>query len=192
MADERCPKCNAIMFEVQPFKTTQKEMVDFATHSSLSENEKQSIIQSKWMHPGSYCPNDCTKIFVDGPLPLPAMTIDESITIATEHAHKHLKEFLQTHGAKSRIVACVYCKKFEGAILEGESPTALYYRAQHIPFRIKKAIFVHCSDLRIQKLKNQFWYTTGRAQAECAYFEYDEKFKWVYKEVTGWSEYPVS
>lgn len=192
MSEKRCEKCNSVIFEVEPFKTTQQAIIEFAQRSSLPEYEKKSIIQSKWMHPGYYCPNGCSTTLVDGPLPLPSMTPNESISIATEYARKYLEQFLQTHGTNSRIVACVFCKNFHGAVLEGESSTSVYHQPKHKPLCNKKAVFVNCSDLRIQELKNQFWYTTGKTRAECAYFKYDESFKWVYKDVTGWSEYPDS
>src|SRR5215211_4091253 len=149
MAEKQCDVCNSIMFEAEPFKTTQQDILEFAQQSSLPESQKQSIIQSLWIHPGSYCPNGCTTIFVDGPIPLPAMSLNESIAIASEYAHKHFPEFLQTHGSNSRIVCCAFCQKFGGVIVDGESPTAVYHQPKLNPFRNKKVLSANCSDPRI-------------------------------------------
>lgn len=177
------------MFEAEPFRTTQQEIIEFARQSSLPENEKQAIIQSKWIHPGYHCPNGCSEIFVDGPISLPSMTLDESLAIATEYAQSHFSEFLQTHAQNSRIVCCVFCRKFGGVRLEGESPTAIYRQPKLSPFRKRRIVSANCSDPRINELNMDWWYSVGKTQAECAYFEYADSFKWVYKDVTGWSEY---
>ncbi len=177
------------MFEAEPFKTTQQDIIDFAQRSSLLESQKQHIIQSRWIHPGYYCPNGCSTIFVDGPIPLPSISLDERIAIATEYARKHFPEFLQTHGITSRIVCCVFCQKFGGVKLEDESPTTMYRQPKLKPFRSKKIVFANCSDPRINELKTDWWYSTGETQAECEYFEYADSFRWAYKDVTGWSEY---
>jgi len=190
MTEKQCDVCNAIMFEAEPFKTTQQEIVEFARQSSLPENQKQSIIQSRWIHPGYYCPNGCSTIFVDGTIPLPSMTLSDSITIATAYARVHFPEFLQTHGLNSRIVCCVFCQNFGGVRLEGESPTAVYRQPKLDPFRNKKIVSADCSDPRINELKTDWWYSKGKTQAECEYFEYADSFEWVYKDITGWSEYP--
>ena len=178
------------MFEVEPFKTTQQEILDFARHSTLPEAQKQAILKSKWIHPGFHCPNGCSAIFVDGPLPLPPMTLTESIAIATEYAKKHYPEFLDTHGLKSRVVCCIFCQKFGGARLQGETPTAVYHQPKLNPFRNKKITSANCSDPNINELNFAWWYSVGEFQAECEYFEYAISFEWVYKDVTGWSEYP--
>ena len=190
MTEKLCDVCNAIMFEAEPFKTTQQDIIEFAHRSSLPESQKQAIIQSRWIHPGYYCPNGCSTIFMDGPIPLPSMTLSESVEIATEFARRHFPEFLQTHGLNSRIVCCVFCQKFGGVRLEGESPTGVYHRPNLTPFRNKKIISAICSDPRINELKTDWWNSQGTSQAECDYFEYSDSFKWVYKDVTGWSEYP--
>lgn len=192
MANEQCPKCSSPLFIVEPFRTTQQEIIEFARRSSLSESEKQSIIQSKWMHPGYYCPNGCTRTFVEIPLSLPAMTTHESIAIAAEYAKKHLSIFIQTHGITSRIMACVFCEKFQGTVLQGEPPTSIYRQPKLNPFRNKKVASAYCSDPRIQQLRTEWWYSIGKTQAECDYFEFSYYFRWVYKDVTGWSEYPIS
>ena len=177
------------MFEAEPFKTTQQEIIEFAQQSSLSDSEKQGIIESRWIHPGYYCPNGCTTILIEGPISLPSMSLAESIAIATEYARKHFPEFLQTHEVTSRIICCIFCQKFGGVRLEGESPTAVYHRPKLNPFRRKRIISANCSDPRINELKTAWWYSRGNMQAECEYFEYADSFKWVYKDITGWSEY---
>ena len=189
MTEKQCDVCNAIMFAAEPFKTTQRDIVTFAQRSSLSESQKQAIIQSRWIHPGYHCPNGCNTIFVDGPIPLPSMSLRESIAIATEYARKNFPEFLQTHGLNSRIVCCVFCKKFGGVCLEGESTTAIYHQPKLHPFRNKRIASANCSDPRINELKTDWWYSQGTTQAECEYFEYADSFEWVYKDITGWSEY---
>lgn len=189
MTDRRCDVCNAILFEAEPFKTTQQEIVEFVQRSSLSASQKQAVIESRWIHPGYYCPNGCTTILMDGPIPLPTMTLNERMTISTEYARKHFPEFLQTHGLTARIVCCVFCRKFGGAVVAGGSPTAVYRQPNHRPLRNKRIISAVCSDWRIQELKNDWWYSTGKINAECEYFVSDDNFKHIYKDVTGWSEY---
>lgn len=190
MSVKQCKVCNTRLFEVEPFITTQQEIVEFARQSSLPENQKQDIIQKRYLHRGYYCPNGCTTIFVDGPLQLPTMTTNESMAIATQYSKKHLQMFLETHGEKSRIVICVFCEKFGGVKLEGETPTAVYHQPSLKPFCNKRISSAICSDSRIQALQNNWWYSTGDTQAECEYFEYGDSYKWIYKDVTGWSEYP--
>src|SRR5512133_3089666 len=109
MTEKQCDVCHATMFEAEPFKTTQQDIIKFAQQSSLPESQKEAIIQSKWIHPGYHCPNGCSTIFVEGPIHLPSMAFGESIAVATEYARKYFPEFLQTHGPNSRIVCCVFC-----------------------------------------------------------------------------------
>ena len=189
MSQKQCDVCHAVLFEAEPFKTTQQEIIEFAQQSSLSDSEKQGIIQSRWIHPGYYCPNGCTTILDDGPIPLPSMSLDESIAIATEYARMHFPEFVQTHGLSSRIVCCVFCRKFGSVRLEGESQTAVYHQPKLSPFRNKKIVSANCLDPRINALRIDWWYSQGKSQAECEYFEYADSFEWVYKNMTGWSEY---
>jgi hypothetical protein len=111
-------------------------------------------------------------------------------TIATQYSKKHLQLFLETHGEKSRIVICVFCEKFGGVKLEGEAMTVVYHQPGLKPFCNKRISAAICSDSRIQKLQNDWWYSTGDTQAECENFEYGDSYKWIYKDVTGWSEYP--
>lgn len=190
MSQKRCDVCNSILFVAEPFKTTQQEILEFVLHSSLQEHQKQSILKSKWIHPGYYCPNGCSEILMDGPIPLPSMTLDESMAIATKYAQEQFPEFLQTHGLTSRILCCTFCRKFRGARLEGENPSSDYHQPRFRPFRHKRIVSAKCSDPRINQLKTDWWYSTGTTQAECEYFEYMDSFEWVYKDVTGWSEYP--
>lgn len=95
MSQKQCDVCNSILFVAEPFKTTQKEILEFARQSSLKEHQKQDIIKSKWIHPGYYCPNGCTEILMDGPISLPPMTLDEGMAIATKYAQTQFPEFLQ-------------------------------------------------------------------------------------------------
>jgi hypothetical protein len=171
MPQDRCDVCNSILFVAEPFKTTQQEILEFARHSSLQKHQKQDIIRSRWIHPGYYCPNGCTKIFDDGPIPLPSMMLEESMAIATKYAQTHFPEFLQTHGPTSRILCCTFCRNFRGARLEGENPSSNYHQPRFRPFRYKRIISAECSDPRINELKTNWWYSKGRTQAECEYFE---------------------
>jgi hypothetical protein len=182
------------MFEVEPFKTTQAEILEFAKRPSLPENLKASIVlgRGKWLHPGYYCPNGCQVHYVNSPITLPSMTIVESLAIATDYGHKHFPEFLETHGWNSRIVACVFCKKFGGAVLEGQSSKSVYRRPELKPFYNHRIITALCIETRIQEMEDEWWYSQGEKQTDCPYFEHSEKFKWVYKEITSWSEYPAS
>jgi hypothetical protein len=190
MSTKRCQKCNAVLFEAEPFKTTQQAIIEFAQNSSLGDAEKQAILRDKWIHLGVYCLSGCTAILYEVFVRLPEMTTSKSLAIAAEYARKHFQEFIQMHGATSRIVACVNCGKFGGATLEGESKTALYRQRQHRLLRDRHILSAHCADERIQLLNRAWWYDVGEGQPECEYFEYDRLFKWVYKDVTGWSEYP--
>ena len=190
MTEKTCDVCNSIMFEAQPFKTTQQDIIEFARQSSLPQSQKQTTLESRWIHPGYHCPNGCSAIFMDGPIALPSMSRDESLAIATKYARRYFPEFLETHGPNSQIVCCVFCQKFGGASLEGASPTALYRQPKLKPFRNQKIISAICSDPGINQLKTDWWYSKGSMQANCEYFEYDDSFKWVYKDVTSWSEYP--
>ena len=190
MVAKRCETCNSIMFEAEPFKTTPQDIVEFAHQSSLAEAHKQSLIHDKWIQPGLYCPNGCTTILDEVRIRLPEMTTSESIAIAAEYSRKHHQEFIQTHGANSRIVACVHCAKFGGAVIEGESRTALYHEPKYRSLHDSQVISARCADHRIQMLNRAWWYASGKEQPECDYFEYDRLFKWTYRAVTGWSEYP--
>ena len=190
MSPDRCDVCNSILFVAEPFKTTRREIVEFASHSSMQEHEKQSIINGRWMHPGYYCPNGCTEILMDGPISLPPMTLAEGMSISVKYAQKHFPEFLETHGLTSRILCCTFCRKFRGARLEGENPSSVYHQPRFRPFRNKRIVSAECADPRINELKMDWWYSTGATQAECAYFQHMDSFTWVYKDVTGWSEYP--
>ena len=191
MRIQRCDKCGSALFKVVPFKTTQQEIVEFASKSSLPASAKDTIIQERWLHPGLYCPKGCTTILVEyGPVPLPEMTVREAIAIAARYSHQYHHDFVETHGAASRIVACIHCANFRGAVLEGESPTALYRNPAYQPLRSHKLATAHCVDPRIQLLKRDWWYDVGDKQPECDYFRYEKSFVSAYKVVTGWSEYP--
>ena len=188
---DKCQMCNSVLFKVVPFKTTQREIVEFAQHSSLPPSERESIIRHRWMHAGLHCPNGCTEIFVEhGQIPLPKMTVSESIAIAQTYSREHYQEFVKTHGLNSRIVACVHCANFGGAIVEGQSQTAFYRNPKYRPLRDSRVISARCREVRIQALARAWWYDTGREKPECDYFKYDRLFEHAYKSVTGWSEYP--
>ena len=189
--NKRCQTCNSILFEVTPFITTQREIVEFAQSSSLSPSAKEAIIRDRWMPPGFYCPNGCTEILVERKLPVPEMTVAESIAIAQRYSQDHHPKFVETHGATSRLVACVHCVNFGGAIVEGRSPTAFYRNPEHRPLCNSRIISARCADRRIQAHHRDWWYDTGKQQPECEYFKYDRRlFMHTYKSVTGWSEYP--
>jgi hypothetical protein len=40
MTEKQCDVCNAILFEAEPFKTTQQDIIEFAQQSSLPDNQK--------------------------------------------------------------------------------------------------------------------------------------------------------
>jgi hypothetical protein len=188
----RCDVCGSALIEVIPFKTTQREIVEFALKSSLPESEKETIIKERWLHPGRYCPKGCTAILVEyGPLPLPDMSVQEAIAIAAQYSQQRHHEFIETQGATSRIVACVHCANFRGAALTDESPPALYHNPAYRPLRNHKLVTAHCAEPQIQELKHDWWYDVGDKQPECDYFRYEKSFAWAYKAVTGWSEYPA-
>ena len=190
MTEKQCPTCKTVLFEVLPFKTTQQEIAEFIQCSTTSDEIKQTVLKSKWLHPGLYCANGCYSELYEVDVLLPVMTLGESIAIANKYSYQHFAAFLETHGTNSRIAACIYCKKFGGATLEGESPTAIYRQATLKPLRNHKIIGSHCADERIQSLPGEWWYSKGQIQAECDFFEYNHLFKRAFKEVTGWSEYP--
>jgi len=190
---QRCQVCNTVLFEVIPFKTTQQEIIEFVENSSLPVSEKEAIVREKWMHAGLYCPHGCTTVFHEyGPPKLPEMTIAEAIAIGKEFSQENHRQFIQTHGENSRVVACVHCQKFGGTILEGKSQTAHYRNPKLRPLCDSRILSADCSDPNIQKLKSAWWYDIGDKQPECPYFAYDPLFHWTYKRVTGWSEYPES
>lgn len=192
MPIQRCDKCGSALFEVVPFKTTQREIIEFASKSSLPVSAKDTIQRERWLHAGFHCPKGCTTIFVEhGPLPLPELTIREAIAIATRYVQQRYPEFIETHGATTRVIACVHCANFRGAAVEGGLPTALYHNPAYKPLRDHKLVTAHCAEARIQELKHAWWYDAGDDQPECDYFQRARSFAAVYKAVTGWSEYPA-
>lgn len=191
MSTKRCDVCGADLFEAVPFKTTQKEIVEFVQRSSFEETRKAQIIQGKWLHPGVYCPNSCTEILAEyGPPKLPELSKEQVISIAKAYSLSHHQEFIRTQGENSRIVACVHCSHFHGTMLEGESATARYRQPKHRPLRNHRVISAMCGEPRIMALKRAWWYDQGKTQPECDYFQPSHLFAWTYKDVTGWSEYP--
>lgn len=192
MPTQRCDKCDSALFTVVPFKTTQREIVEFASKSSLPTSVKDTIIKERWLHAGRYCPNGCTTILVEyGALPLPEMTMREAIAIAGQYSQRQHCEFIETHGATARVVACVHCANFRGAVVEGESPTTLFYNPAYRPLRDHKLVTARCADPRIHELKHDWWYDVGDEQPECDCFQSNKSFVMIYKAVTGWSEYPA-
>ena len=184
----KCDHCNSMIFEVIPFKTTQKEIVEFAQKSSLKH--KESIIASKWMYPGLHCPNGCTVLHRILRIELPAITRDEALAIAQQFSLKHHSEFIETHGARSRIVACIHCKNFKGAVLEGWDNNHVYRNPKFKPLCNHIAVRVSCLIPKFLRHKGAWWYDKGKDHPECDFFSYNRMFKYVYKDVTGWSEYP--
>ncbi len=192
MLAQRCDKCGSKLFMVVPFRTTQREIVAFASESSLATSVKDTIVKERWLHPGHYCPNGCTTILVEyGAVPLPEMTVREAIAIAVQYSQRRYREFIETHGAATRFIACVHCTNFRGAVVEGASLTALYHNPAYKPLRDHKLVMARCADLRIHELKHDWWYDVGDEQPECDYFQSNKSFVRVYKAVTGWSEYPA-
>jgi hypothetical protein len=181
------------LFEVIPFKTTQKEIIEFAQRGSLPSVLKDIFIHhSGEVHPGLYCPMGCTQILLElGPPQLPETTQNDALAIAQKYSQEHYQEFIKTHGDTSRIVACVHCANFGGAAVEGRSPIA-HYKAPHLwPLRDSKIVSVQCSDPRIQTMSGSWWYDIGKEQPECEFFVPCRIFVYIYKSVTGWSEYAV-
>jgi hypothetical protein len=192
-AFQRCDVCNSPLFEVIPFKTTQQEIVNFIQQSSLPAKHKEMILQERWMHPGQYCPNGCTTILVEyGPPKLPDMTSSQAIAIGRTFSQRNHQEFIRAHGENSRIVACVHCRKFRSARLEGKSETALYRNPKFRPLQDSKIISAKCDDPHIQILNHAWWQDQGQEQPECPYFQPEPLFHWTYKSIIGWSEYPKS
>jgi len=188
MFPKRCKHCKSELFEVIPFKTTQQAIVEFAQQSALPD--KEAIIASRWMHPGLHCTNGCTLIFVEYRIDLPKMTTSEAMAIGQQYCQKHHHEFIETHGATSRIVACVHCINFKGAVIEDWHNTHLYSNPKHRPLRNHKVVQTSCIVTEIQQLEGTWWYDKGENQPECDFFQCDRLFEYVYKDVTGWSEYP--
>jgi hypothetical protein len=188
MLSKRCEHCRSRLFEVVPFRTTQQAIVGFAQRSVLPD--KEAIIASRWMHPGLHCPNGCTQVFVEYQIELPKMTTSEAIAIGQQYCQEHYPEFIETHGTASRIVACVHCANFKGAVLEGWHNTHLYRNAKYRPLRNHKILRMSCLVPEIQQLEGTWWYDKGDNQPECDFFRYNRLFEHVYKDVTGWSEYP--
>jgi hypothetical protein len=192
MPIQRCDKCGSALFEVVPFKTTQREIVEFASKSSLPVSARDTILKERWLHAGLYCPKGCTTILVEhGSLPLPELTVPKAIAIAVQYAQQRHSEFIDTHGATARIIACVQCANFRGATIEDESTTALYRNPAYAPLRDHKLATANCTEPRIQELKREWWYDAGDGQPECDYFRCAKSFAAIYKVVTSWSEYPA-
>lgn len=188
MFPTRCPTCNAELFEVIPFETTQREIIEFARHSTIQN--KEGIIAGRWMHPGIHCPNGCYMCYVEYRIPLPQITTSEAIAICQQYSQKHHQDFIELHGANSRVVACVHCANFKGATVEGWYDAYRYRNPDHRPLRDHKIVQVSCKATNIQQLEDSWWYNKGESKPECDFFQPGHLFEWVYKDITGWSEYP--
>jgi len=188
MIPKRCKHCKSKLFEAIPFKTTQQAIVEFAQLSEVPDRE--AIIASKWIHPGLHCPNGCTKVFIEYRIDLPEMTIREAIAIGHRYSQEHHQEFIETQGVISRILACVHCANFKGAAVEGGHTNNLYRNPKHRPLANHKVVQVSCGVLEVQQLEGAWWYEKGESQPHCDFFKYNRSFINVYKDVTGWNEYP--
>lgn len=186
---QRCPRCNAVLFVAIPNKTTQRDIVAFAQQSALPQRLKEGIIQTRWIHPGVHCPNGCYREYWEyGHQYLPLMTSAEDIAIALGFSAKFYAEFLEKHGAASRIVACVFCKNFRGALLEGQPADAHYRNPKYKPLKNHRVVAASCSDLRVQAQSSEWWYEQGTNQPECPHFIPDIPV-YVYRNM-GWGEFP--
>ncbi len=189
MGLQNCPKCNSPLFAAIPFETTRQAIVEFAQHSSMLEREV--VIRGQWIHPGLYCPNGCYRELWDyGSALMPQLTLSEEMRVSQEYATKYLSDFTKTQGEHSRCLACIHCEKFDGASLDGQPPTSHYRNPKLRPFRDSRIVTARCRDLHIQALHHAWWYDQGRDQPECEYFTSNRTFRFVYKTVTGWSEFP--
>lgn len=56
-----CPRCGEPLFLVLPGRTSAAEMRAFAETHRISG--WQSVVREGWMHPGQYCPRDCTTFY---------------------------------------------------------------------------------------------------------------------------------
>lgn len=185
---QNCPKCNSLLFAAVPFKTTRQAIVEFARCSSLLE--KESVIQRRWIHPGLYCPNGCYReLWEYGSALMPELTLDEAMRVIHDYSTKYLSDFTKSQGQHSRCLACVHCTKFDGASADGQPLTSFYRNPKLKPLSDSRIISARCREPRIQALHRAWWYDQGKDQPECEYFTPDSLFKFVYKRITGWSEY---
>jgi hypothetical protein len=190
MEVQECPKCNASLFSAIPLQTTQAAIVEFARSSSLSN--KESIVRSRWLHPGRYCPNGCYRELweYESSSLLPKLSLFDELDVVKEYSARYLSEFTATQGQNSRCLACAQCKKFDGASVEGRQPTSFFRNPELKPLRDHRIVQARCIDPRIQVLARAWWYDQDNGKLKCEYFEPNWRFKSLYKRVTGWSEYP--
>jgi len=59
----RCKECGEPLFSVMPHKTTKEQIRKFARSSNLPN--KEEIEKDEWMHPGVYCSNGCTCVWLN-------------------------------------------------------------------------------------------------------------------------------
>ena len=189
MSIQNCPICGSFLFAAIPFQTTHQEIVDFAQNSALLD--KEAVIQSRSIHPGVYCRNGCYRELWDyGSNLLPEINLDMALAIVKAYSLKYLVEFTETHGQTSRFLACVHCKKFDGASVKGQPQTSFYRNPSLKPLRDKEIVSARCVDPRIQALNTTWWYDQGHGQPDCPYFEYNSLFRFIFKRMTDWTEYP--
>ena len=63
IGDSICSECGSVLFDAIPGYTTEEDIREFARNSKLPDAE--DIIKDGWIHPGLYCPNGCTEIFIE-------------------------------------------------------------------------------------------------------------------------------
>lgn len=186
---QNCPQCQSPIFAAVPFETTRQAIVEFAQTSSLLN--KDAVIRERWIHPGLYCPRGCYKELWDyGSALMPDMTLEEVFGVVKDFSVQYLSNFAHVQGDRSRCLVCVHCSKFDGASLEGQPPTSYYRNPVLRPLSQSRIISLNCNDSRIQALHGAWWYDQGGDGPECNYFTPNSHFKFVYKRITGWSEYP--
>jgi hypothetical protein len=59
---DRCKGCGEPLFHARPHETTKEQIREFARTSNLPD--KEEVEQEGWIHPGTYCPNDCTEVLI--------------------------------------------------------------------------------------------------------------------------------
>ena len=64
-----CAKCGRPLFKVIPYKTTAQQIIEFAKNSEAWKGNPDAL--DGWMPSGIFCPNGCTAIHADYPLPGP-------------------------------------------------------------------------------------------------------------------------
>jgi len=60
----RCKECGEPLFHAIPHQTTKEQIREFARNSNWPDIEKADVEKEGWLHPGIYCPNGCTVVFI--------------------------------------------------------------------------------------------------------------------------------